>query len=202
MIRSGLPLLALLALAPWVAPAPAQAQINRCTAPDGTSIYTDRSCSELGAVERLPRTQGGQAPARAYRGGCARSVHELIHEMTWAIDNRDVNRLAAVYHWPGTSTRTGYNLMDRLDRIARSPLVDIVAMRPAEPVTVTRQAGIGATFASTLPRPDASAPPQAATAAQRRPVALRVQQTAGDSGVPTRTVFNLRQHIGCWWVSL
>jgi hypothetical protein len=35
-----LPLLALLAL--WTLPS--QAQVRRCTGPDGTAIYTDRRC--------------------------------------------------------------------------------------------------------------------------------------------------------------
>lgn len=198
MIRSGLIGVALTTAATLsVVPQPGNAQINRCTAADGTSIYTDRPCSELGAMDRLPRDRAG-AQQRAYRGGCARNVHDLIHEMTAAIDSRDVNRLAAVYHWPGISNRAGYNLMDRLHGIAQNPVVDIVALRPAEPVTVAQQRGIGATYASTLQTSQQPAQPTA----QRRPVALRVQQTVGSGATPRRTVFNLRQHLGCWWVSL
>ncbi|MGY0634027.1 DUF4124 domain-containing protein [Luteimonas sp. A478] len=197
MIRACLPTLLLFAIATLALPRPAQAQINRCTAPDGTSIYTDRDCSQMGAVERLPRDRTAAASQNRYRG-CARSIHQLIREMTAAIDAGDVNRLAGVYHWPGTSTRGGHGLMDRLDRIVRNPVVDIVAIRAARPVVAAQQPGISATFASTLQVRNAAPAP----AVRAPPVALRVHQLAGDSSVPLRTTFTLRQHLDCWWVSL
>lgn len=193
MIRGILPcVLALgLATAGLTGSSAAQAQINRCTTPDGGTIYTDRKCSDLGAVERAPRTTAAQA-AQAYRGGCARNLHDLIHEMTTAIDSRDVNRLAGVYHWSGMSNGNGYRLMNRLDAIVQQPLVDIVALRPATPVVVTERAGISATV---IPGDGMR------VAADRRPVALRVEQTAGGGVAPMRTVFGLRRHMDCWWIS-
>ncbi|MEZ0470939.1 hypothetical protein [Luteimonas salinilitoris] len=194
MIRRTLPCVIALGLATagFTTFSAAQAQINRCTTPDGGTIYTDRRCSDLGAVERTPRNAAAQA-SQAYRGGCARNLHDLIHEMTIAIDNRDVNRLAGVYHWAGMSNGAGYRTMDRLDRIAQQPLVDIVALRPATPVVVTEHAGISASVTSG----DGF---RAATS--RRPVALRVEQTVGASVAPMRTIFGLRRHLDCWWVSL
>ena len=196
MIRACLPALLLLTVAALALPQRAQAQINRCTAPDGTSIYTDRDCRQVGAVERLPRDRAAASRNR-YRG-CARSIHQLIQEMTAAIDAGDVNRLAGVYHWPGTSTRGGQGLMDQLDRIVRNPVVDIVAVRAARPVVAASQPGISATFASTLQVRSAAPAP----AVRAPPVALRVHQLAGDGSAPTRTTFSLRQHLDCWWVSL
>jgi len=203
MIRACLPAVILLATAALAAlPQIARAQVYRCTAPDGTSIYTDRECSELGAMERLPRDgergREGSQRRHAYRGGCARSIHQLIREMTAAIDARDVNRLAGVYHWPGMSNRAGYSLMDRLDRIVQDPVLDIVAVRAAEPVVATQRPGLSATFASTVPRPRVT-PPEPA---RGPPVALRVHQSVGQGAAPSRTIFSLRQHLGCWWVSL
>lgn len=200
MIRACLPALAALAAAALVAPPQAaRAQVNRCTAPDGTSIYTDRECSALGAVERLPRDEErtGQR-THAYRGGCPRSVHALIREMTAAIDASDVNRLAAVYHWPGISHRAGHSLMDQLDRIARQPVLDIVAVRAAQPVVAAHSPGISATFASTFPTAAAAKP----APARSPPVALRVHQSVGDGAAPSRTMFGLRQNLGCWWITL
>ena len=202
MIRAVLLATLLLVLATLPVQAPAQAQINRCTAPDGTSIYTDRECSVLGAVERLPRDRSEattEARRNAYRGGCARSIHQLIQQMTVAIDAADVNRLAALYHWPGTSHSTGHRLMDQLDRIARTPVIDIVAERAATPVVAVQQPGISASFASTL-QVSRSAP--AAPATRSPPVALRVHQSSGTGAAPSRTRFALRQHLGGWWVSL
>lgn len=207
MIRALLPAVLLGVLAASLShSAPAQAEINRCTAPDGTSIYTDRECSALGAVERLPseRAEPGSGISRprlpAYRGGCARSVHQLIQQMTMAIDAGDVNRLAALYHWPGTSYSHGQRLMDQLQRVARAPVVDIVAERAATPVVATQERGISSTFASTL---QISRNSRAAPGASRSPpVALRVHQSAGTGAAPSRTRFALHQHLGCWWVSL
>lgn len=186
--------------------ATAQAEINRCTAPDGTSIYTDRECSALGAVDRLPQDRStGSSRSRGairrnpYQGGCARSIHQLIQRMTVAIDAGDVNELAALYHWSGISYGHGQRLMDELDRIARSPVVDIVAERAATPVTASQQPGISASFASTL---QASRTRATAPATRSPPVALRVHQSAGTGAAPSRTRFALRQNLGCWWVSL
>lgn len=193
MIRGALPcvLAVVLATVGSTTSRTAQAQINRCTTPDGGTIYTDRRCSDVGAVERAPR-DAASAP-HAYRGGCARNLHDLIHEMTVAIDSRDVNRLAGVYHWTGMSNGAGYSTMNRLDRIVQQPLVDIVALRPATPVVVTERPGISA---------EVTAGEGTRTVAGRRPVALRIEQTAGGGSAPMRTIFGLRRHMDCWWVRL
>lgn len=199
MIRACLPVAVVLAAAALAAlPHALRAQVNRCTAPDGTSIYTDRDCSALGAVERLPRDREASAQRRAWRGGCPRSIHALIREMTAAIDARDVNRLAGVYHWPGISSRASHGLMDRLDRVVQDPVLDIVAVRAAEPVVATQRPGLSATFASTLQTTPPAAPPPRTPGP---PVALRVHQAVGQGAAPSRTMFGLRQNLGCWWIT-
>ena len=71
--------------------ATARAEVHRCTAPGGGSIYTDKSCSAIGAIDRLPRAQDGPASAsRLYRSGCSRTLQDLVYELTSAIDSRDV----------------------------------------------------------------------------------------------------------------
>ena len=35
-----------------------------------------------------------------------------------------------------------------------------------------------------------------------RLVGLRVEQTLADGNTPSRTVFGVRKHLGCWWVRL
>ena len=39
---------------------------------------------------------------------------------------------------------------------------------------------------------------------QRKPrlIGLRVEQTLANGTTPVRTVFGMRQHLGCWWVRL
>ena len=123
----------LLAGSAW--PGPVSAQVRRCTAADGSSIFTDRKCADINAAERLPRTAAGTAGGlRLYRRGCARNLQDLVYEMTTAIDAHDANRLAGVYHWVGISGSGATGIMTRLDAIVRRPLVDImpvVARSPA-----------------------------------------------------------------------
>ncbi len=171
-------------------PAPASAQVNRCERADGIAAYTDRSCSGLGAVEREPRVDPGIR--RIPRGGCARTVHDLMFEMTTAIDAGDANRLASVYHWPGTSGSGATAVMTRLDKVVRRPLVDIVPMQPSSrpssrygtdsgPAVANR----GYQYPSTI---------------DRAPVALRVVQTLANGSTPSDTVFDLHRHFGCLWI--
>jgi hypothetical protein len=171
--------------------APARGEVRRCVTPDGRTLYTDRRCDSLGAIERAaPARDPGRSVAstRLYRGGCARNLQDLMYELTTSIDSGDVNRLAALYHWPGMSSGPAERIMRRLDDIVRRPLVDVVPIQPpvADPV-----AGV------TL---DGNVYPQASVRAA--PVGLRVEQTLANGATPARTVFGLRRHMACWWIQL
>lgn len=179
---SRLALPCLLAIA--AASAQARAQVHRCTMPDGTAVYTDRSCAALGASEQPPRTGLGAGGIRLYRGGCSRNLQDLVYEITTAIDAGDVNRLAGAYHWVGVSSGSAVALMDRLGAVVRRPLVDIVP--------VAAQAPDDATGSDLYPQ----------TTVRRPPVALRVEQTLANGSTPSRTIFGLRRHLDCWWITL
>ncbi len=167
----------LLVASSW--PAVSSAQVRRCSGSDGTTMYTDRRCQDVGGVELPPRDHS--APARMHYRGCARNLQDLVYEMTLAIDGGDPNRLASVYHWAGMSGRTGYSVMSRLDAIVQRPLVDIVPMMPASPDGI-----------------DGDYYPQ--TTVRQRPIGLRVEQTLSNGSTPSRTVFGLQRHFGCWWL--
>jgi len=197
------PLLALVfacALIAW--PQATKAEVRHCVTASGQTIFTDRRCDEVEAVERLPRNQP-QTGARLQRaGGCARSLQDLVFAMTSAIDARDANRLASVYHWPGTSSESGYRVWSQLDAIAKRPLVDIVPVMagsrpPPEPAATETVTSNDAADASGPPA-DPDLYPQ--TSIRRNPVGLRVEQTIGNSATPTRTIFGLTHYFGCWWV--
>lgn len=204
--------LVLLLIAASLWPRPAQAQIRRCVGADGAAVFTDRRCEDIGSADSLPRAPAAAAGAKGrYRGGCARSLQDLVFQMTSAIDSHDANRLAGVYHWTGMSGSTGYSVLERLDTIARRPLVDIVpvmstpAAPPAPPPTPAWVAGgdaaptdaePGSEFTPTPPDPDYY--PQ--TSVRRIPVALRVEQTLSNGSTPSHTVFGLIRHFGCWWI--
>lgn len=197
-MRPGTPLLVVLACATGVLwSACAEAQIRRCTAPDGQVIFTDRACSDVGGAERpAPSVHSPAYGGKAWARGCSRSLRDLIFEVTAAIDSRDVNRLAGVYNWTGMSNRNGYAVLGRLDAIANRPLLDVSAVLPAPRLSLDADGDMTVSGAV-----DAQAYP-GATVVRRSAVALRVEQTLANGSTPARTVFGLRRHMGCWWIVL
>jgi hypothetical protein len=211
---------------------PVYAEVRRCQTPDGRTVYTDRACQDLGAVERLQGLASDAPPV--HRLQCSRTVQDLALEVGMAIERRDANALAGLYHWPGTATRDGYAIMERLDAIASRPLVDIRALFPDEPAMHDSEAPVAAApdpsaTPATATSPPSSAellrnrapwqPPAVAAAASvtpelptpaakptpsrtRVPHALQLDQTLANGSTPSRTVFGLRRHLGCWWISL
>ncbi len=171
--------------AAWLWPSPIHAQVRRCTGADGGMVFTDRRCADIGGVDRLPaeRSAGtaGSGGGSLYRGGCARSLQDLVYELTTAIDSRDTNRLASVYNWTGLSSREGYAVMARLAGVVKRPLVDIAPVMPATAEGV-----------------DGDLYPQ--TTVRRAPVALRIEQTLANGSTPSRSVFGLQKYFGCWWI--
>ena len=209
------------ALLSALAAPPAQSQIRRCVTEDGGHVYTDRACADLGASERVPRRGQASAGGRPIRRDCSRRLQDLVFELTAAIDSRDVNRLAGIYHWPGTSSRTGDAIMGRLDAIVNRPLVDVTPLQPPPPAVAgargdalvwrtppvrdiaTPASGV-APSAPAVGRSVDAAPPDADRdlPAPRRPTGLVVDQTVANRITPMQTVFSLRRHLGCWWLSL
>jgi len=153
---------------------PAGAVVRRCVAADGTLVFTDRRCADVGAVERVQPDTSTQTDVRPYRSACLRNLRDLVDELNLAIDSRDVNRLAALYQWSGLSTRSGYAVMDRLQLIVERPLVGITPL--------------GA---------DADE-----TGARHAPSGLRLEQTLSNGSTPSHTVLGLRRTQGCWWITL
>lgn len=217
----------------------AHADVRRCETPDGRTVYTDRACEDLGAVERVRRAAAGDGtPSQSlHRGQCSRTVEELALEVGMAIDRRDVNALAGLYHWPGMSTSGGYSVMERLEAIVQRPLVDVRALYPEVQPAVPAAPAAAQQAGTTPPPPARPSPPSAAELMRRRtpwwpreadpaptqaqpvpetgpteppphperprtPYALQVDQTLGNGSTPSRTVFGLRRHLGCWWISL
>jgi len=156
-------------------------EVRRCAAPDGTTVYTDKRCADLGAVDSVSRDASTGTPARLYRNACSHTLQDLVLELTTAIDSRDVNRLAGIYHWVGMSGASAYSVMDRLQVIVQRPLVDIAPMFPA-----------GQDNGEYYPQ----------TTTHRAPSGLRLEQTLANGSTPSRTVLGLRRYLGCWWVTL
>lgn len=192
MLRIALALLLLLACAlPWRT---AHAQVRQCIGGDGTLVYTDRKCEDIGATER-PASQAvvGVPGQRFYRGGCSRSVQDLVYALGSAIQSGDPNQIAGVYDWAGISTANGYRLMRRLEAIAKRPLMDVQPMYSGG----ANEYGYDIIEFDDETGAVASKPPR-----KPRLIGLRVEQTLANGTTPSRTMFGLRQHLGCWWVRL
>ncbi len=171
----------------------AQAQVRRCTTSDGSLVYTDRKCDDIGATERIASNGiSGLHGSRVYRG-CARSIQDLSYSLSSAIQSGDVNALAGVYDFSGASTSSGYRLMDRLALLTNRPLVDVQPMYAGgnDPYD-NPYAGV-AEF-------DENGAIISQRATKPRLIGLRVEQTLANGSTPSRTVFGLRKNMGCWWV--
>ena len=189
-----LALLLSLLLACALLPATVQAQVKRCTAADGSLVYTDRKCDDIGATERIsPMPMGGGAHAGSYRNVCARTVQDLVYSFSSALQSGDANQVAGVYDWAGMPTSSAYQVMSRLDAIARRPLIDVQPMYAGD----TNAYGDDLIEFDETTGEVISRPPR-----KPRLIGLRVEQTLANGSTPTRTTFGLRQRLGCWWVRL
>jgi hypothetical protein len=194
-MRPFLFLLCLFGAALCFAPAPAHAQkVQRCTSMSGETVYTDKHCEDIGAMDRLPRAASAGADGSSlYRSGCSRTLSDLVQQITAAIDNKDVNRLASIYQWTGVSNASANGILNRLEAIVQRPLVDIVPIRPRPPPIVDENGLV-------VDENSDGYYPQ--TAIRQRPVGLRLEQTLANGSTPSQTVFGLHRSYNCFWISL
>ncbi|KAF1711326.1 hypothetical protein CSC70_05295 [Pseudoxanthomonas kalamensis DSM 18571] len=174
----------------WPKDAAAQ-QVQRCTSLSGETVYTDKRCEDVGAIDRLPDVRRPSSSSY-YRRGCSRTLSDLVYQITAAIDARDVNRLAGVYQWGGVSDATANRILDRLEAIAQRPLVDIVPIRPDPPPILDEEGNIV----------DDNADGYYPQTTRTRPTGLRLEQTLKNSATPSTTVFGLRRAYNCFWITL
>lgn len=160
-----LPLLPCLGLALVLAasPAPLVAQgVQRCIDASGRPVFTDQRCADIGAVSLVPPAtalpaSGGVVRRGPLPGGCPRTAAQLAGELGAAVRAGDSNRLAGLYDWVGVSGATASRVLDRLERIAARPLVDVA------PVLAHDRGQVEVTAAvpelPLAPEPPATAPP-------------------------------------------
>lgn len=132
--------------APAAPDAMASTGIMKCATPDGIAIYTDHACKpgskavpmsgqlltriardEARSPDAIDGFDADPLPAsgrRSVAAGCARTPTQLEMDLRASIALGDVNRVAESYHWVGISTREGERVLDRLQRMAREPVVD------------------------------------------------------------------------------
>lgn len=174
------PLLLLLAcLAP---PRMASAQVRHCIAADGSRLYTERRCADLGAADELRLPALGTPAAHSRRPLCAHSVQDLAYALEEAIRSGDANRIAGLYDWAGMGTANANRVMNQLQAIAKREVMEV------------RQVHAGDRWEAVDPwlAPPPSGPP----------IGLRVEQVQANGHTPARASFGLRQRMGCWWVRM
>lgn len=130
--------------------------IQRCAAPDGTTLYTDRPCASFdamplampagfdahladasqaearatGAVDAAAPlfpgnvTRGPAYARRSAASGCAHSPTQLAMDLQGAFALGDVNRIAESWQWVGLDHQSALPVMQRLERLAMSTVVD------------------------------------------------------------------------------
>ncbi|WP_083487631.1 hypothetical protein [Pseudoxanthomonas dokdonensis] len=191
---SCLALLAIVSFAATVWPLSAQT-VQRCTGMDGKTVYTDKRCEDVGAMDRLPDPSATVGATRnsLYRDSCSRTLSDLVRQITAAADARDVNRLASIYWWSGVSNASANRILDRLEAVVERPLISIDPIRPAPPPILDASGNVV----------DDNADGYYPQSSQRdRPVALRLQQTLRNSATPSSTVLQLRRSYKCFWITL
>ncbi|HMB58151.1 MAG TPA: hypothetical protein VKM35_13205 [Arenimonas sp.] len=203
LLVSCLAVIVLAAMPGRIAQAQSRDGIHRCVAADGSALFTDRSCEELQATERLPPPTSAGATGNVHVAvrSCARTREDLADGVRSALDAQDVNRLAGYYHWTGMGTTEAYRLMDRLDSLSRHQIIDVQ-------MVISGDAGND----TTAPPPPAVEPtsaelslgidtPPPAPPAPRVPDLIRVDQMRGsnDAGAQT-TYFRMHANAGCWWI--
>lgn len=155
-------------------------EVHRCVTPDGRSLYTDRQCEDVAAVERKRPVVQSQGAVLHIRD-CARSPDDLLFGVRTALDAQDVNKLAAFYLWTGIGSEQSVQLMDRLDRVSQRPLVDL-ALQGGDPLATILVDGVPVS----RPTP---------------PARLQLMQVASENSVHSvDTTFQLARSHGCWWI--
>ena len=178
----------------WVPSAAVAQTVQRCSTMDGNTVYTDKNCEDVGAMDRLPRvTAGTSGAAGIYRAGCARTLSDLVYQITAAVENKDVNRLASLYQWNGISNASANRILNKLEAIVDRPLVDIAPVRPAPPPILDENGMVV---------DDNSDGYYPRTATRQRPVGLRLEQTLKNGTTPSRTMLGLRRSYNCFWITL
>jgi hypothetical protein len=203
-MRSFLFLTALCAAAFFGLSAPAHAQkVQRCTTLSGEKVYSDKHCEDIGAIDRLPALPSGPATrgsSSLYRGGCSRTLSDLVYQISAAIEAKDVNRLARVYQWSGISNDAANRILDRLQAVVNRPLVDIVPVRPEPLPELPVTPPMPSEPSDVADQGTEDSYPQARR--QPRPTGLRLEQTLANGSTPSQTTFGLRRSYNCFWISL
>jgi hypothetical protein len=184
--------------------------VRRCVRADGSVLFTDGRCGEGDSElqQAIPRQPSASATGQ-YPGihrvislppGCSRTADDLLYGIRTAIEMRDTNQLAKYYHWPDVSSEQAERIMDQLEKLVNSPLMDIQLVFPVEaeqPLPAMEEPPTDALE-------DFEEPYEYVEPTPRRrspPYAVKLLQLQSDTSNQSRsTVLRLQRHFDCWWV--
>jgi len=171
------------------------AVVHRCSEPDGSLVFTDRSCMSLGMSDRLPPPSS--TPSRAISGRthsrssamCAGSPARLRLSLSDALQAGDVNSLLGLIDWQGAGGNAARAATRRMAGIAKRESVEVTLESPDyDPYLAATD---DALLRDSLPAVAHTLPPNA----------IRVEQrTAGGTLESVR--FGLTRDLGCYWLAI
>lgn len=107
-------------------------EVKRCRNAQGLLVYTDKPCDLVGAVPVLakPPTEEGARLAdgspKHVRTFCPnRTPNGLVQALTSALQSRDANRVAGLFHWVGSGGKSATAKMQRIQRMADRQTVEV-----------------------------------------------------------------------------
>lgn len=164
----------------------AHAQIHRCVGAHGEPEFSGQPCGTA-----TPGNPANDAPPDRWGNVCAASRRALAQEITDAFQTRDVNLLAGLILWRGTSQATARASLRALAAWLKRPLVGISMVTDPGP---PRRNGDEAV----------STDPQAASGSLRRwaPPLLPAGLEVATDGEGDARYFGLAQIGACWWLTL
>ena len=148
-----------------------ESAIYRCIGENDVPIFSDRTCSVLGASDHY--SEFGESVAldpTSVRHDCSRRIDTLQTRVRIALETGDVNQLAGLYHWMDATMDAAELLMSEFKIISNRHLVNIE-------VESLELDGI------------------------EHPAMLWMDQYGMDRpGQTIRTGFSLVMASGCWWL--
>ena len=178
----------------------ASGSLRRCISADGSTIFTDRRCQDLQALESSP-DGGSYRPGSMVRvRSCAHTRDDLLFGVRSALEAHDVNRFADYYHWTGMSSAEGYRVLERLEHFSERPLMDVQLTSGQR----SEQYGLDDYFQNPGMLDDDPAlldQPPPPPRPRPPPRLLRVDQMRSDKDYSAQvTYFRLLTNAGCWWL--
>jgi hypothetical protein len=169
----------------WIVVSPAHAGgLHRCVDANGSPIFSDQPCEDLGASARRESApaSGAASTGRLHARTCARTPEGLLRGLKIALAAGDVNQISAFYHWPGIGTTEADEILKRMQQLIGRPLVSAELIRAHPLADVDGFQTV------------ASAQPAEATAIEL------VQSRSTADNTQVRTTFALIQYVDCWWL--